>query len=56
MHICFYEISFVNFAHGTTTCILLTKQGTQYTFSSIEREENGKLFDFVNAKKLIKNQ
>ncbi|KAG5263512.1 hypothetical protein AALO_G00265640 [Alosa alosa] len=31
--------------------------GTQYTFSSIEREEYGKLFDFVNAKKLnIKNR
>uniref|UniRef100_A0A8D2BFV5 FACT complex subunit SSRP1 n=1 Tax=Sciurus vulgaris TaxID=55149 RepID=A0A8D2BFV5_SCIVU len=27
-----------------------TKQGTQYTFSSIEREEYGKLFDFVRLK------
>ena len=62
MHTCFDEISFVNFAHGTTTTHsfdfeIETKQGTQYTFSSIEREEYGKLFDFVNAKKLsIKNQ
>ena len=33
-----------------------TTQGTQYTFSSIERED-GKLFDFVSAKKLnIKNR
>ena len=62
MHTCFDEISFVNFAHGTTTTHsfdfeIETKQGTQYTFSSIEREEYGKLFDFVNAEKLsIKNR
>ncbi|XP_010840531.1 PREDICTED: FACT complex subunit SSRP1-like [Bison bison bison] len=62
MHTCFDEISFVNFARGTTTTRsfdfeIETKQGTQYTFSSIEREEYGKLFDFVNAKKLnIKNR
>ncbi|XP_008942733.1 PREDICTED: FACT complex subunit SSRP1, partial [Merops nubicus] len=61
-HIRFDEISFVNFARGTTTTRsfdfeIETKQGTQYTFSSIEREEYGKLFDFVNAKKLnIKNR
>ena len=44
MHIRFDEISFVNFARGTTTTRsfdfeIETKQGTQYTFSSIEREE-----------------
>nr|XP_033776569.1 FACT complex subunit SSRP1 isoform X2 [Geotrypetes seraphini] len=62
VHIRFDEISFVNFARGTTTTRsfdfeIETKQGSQYTFSSIEREEYGKLFDFVNAKKLnIKNR
>ncbi|KAF4008691.1 hypothetical protein G4228_020478, partial [Cervus hanglu yarkandensis] len=62
VHIRFDEISFVNFARGTTTTRsfdfeIETKQGTQYTFSSIEREEYGELFDFVNAKKLnIKNR
>ncbi|XP_066467515.1 FACT complex subunit SSRP1 [Tiliqua scincoides] len=62
VHIRFDEIAFVNFARGTTTTRsfdfeIETKQGTQYTFSSIEREEYGKLFDFVNAKKLnIKNR
>ena len=62
VHIRFDEISLVNFARGTTTTRsfdfeIETKQGTQYTFSSIEREEYGKLFDFVNAKKLnIKNR
>ncbi|KAL0974201.1 hypothetical protein UPYG_G00217030 [Umbra pygmaea] len=49
-------------AQGTTTTRsfdfeIETKQGNQFTFSSIEREEYGKLFDFVNAKKLnIKNR
>ncbi|XP_031443350.1 FACT complex subunit SSRP1-like [Clupea harengus] len=62
VHLRFEEISCVNFARGTTTTRsfdfeIETKQGTQYTFSSIEREEYGKLFDFVNAKKLnIKNR
>ncbi|NWU86227.1 SSRP1 protein, partial [Onychorhynchus coronatus] len=62
VHIRFDEISFPPFARGTTTTRsfppeIETKQGTQYTFSSIEREEYGKLFDFVNAKKLnIKNR
>ncbi|XP_063046680.1 FACT complex subunit SSRP1a [Engraulis encrasicolus] len=62
VHLRFEEISNVNFARGTTTTRsfdfeIETKQGTQYTFSSIEREEYGKLFDFVNAKKLnIKNR
>ncbi|XP_074504855.1 FACT complex subunit SSRP1a [Sebastes fasciatus] len=62
VHLRFEEISNVNFARGTTTTRsfdfeIETKQGNQYTFSSIEREEYGKLFDFVNAKKLnIKNR
>ncbi|KAM4808926.1 FACT complex subunit SSRP1 [Rhinophrynus dorsalis] len=62
VHIRFDEINCVNFARGTTTTRsfdfeIETKQGSQYTFSSIEREEYGKLFDFVNAKKLnIKNR
>ncbi|XP_028824161.1 FACT complex subunit SSRP1a isoform X1 [Denticeps clupeoides] len=62
VHLRFEEISCVNFARGTTTTRsfdfeIETKQGSQYTFSSIEREEYGKLFDFVNAKKLtIKNR
>ncbi|XP_075959265.1 FACT complex subunit SSRP1a [Anarhichas minor] len=62
VHLRFEEISSVNFARGTTTTRsfdfeIETKQGNQYTFSSIEREEYGKLFDFVNTKKLnIKNR
>lgn len=45
VHIRFDEISFVNFARGTTTTRsfdfeIETKQGTQYTFSSIERWVN----------------
>uniref|UniRef100_A0A6I8Q3F5 FACT complex subunit SSRP1 n=1 Tax=Xenopus tropicalis TaxID=8364 RepID=A0A6I8Q3F5_XENTR len=62
VHIRFDEVNCVNFARGTTTTRsfdfeIETKQGSQYTFSSIEREEYGKLFDFVNAKKLsIKNR
>ncbi|XP_053548252.1 FACT complex subunit SSRP1 [Bombina bombina] len=62
VHVRFDEINCVNFARGTTTTRsfdfeIETKQGSQYTFSSIEREEYGKLFDFVNAKKLnIKNR
>uniref|UniRef100_A0A8C9U402 FACT complex subunit SSRP1 n=1 Tax=Scleropages formosus TaxID=113540 RepID=A0A8C9U402_SCLFO len=62
VHLRFEEISCVNFARGTTTTRsfdfeIETKQGSQYTFSSIEREEYGKLFDFVSAKKLnIKNR
>ncbi|XP_053735904.1 FACT complex subunit SSRP1a isoform X1 [Synchiropus splendidus] len=62
VHLRFEEISYVNFARGNTTTRsfdfeIETKQGNQYTFSSIEREEYDKLFDFVNAKKLnIKNR
>lgn len=48
VHIRFDEISFVNFARGTTTTRsfdfeIETKQGTQYTFSSIERWARGRL-------------
>ncbi|XP_063075712.1 FACT complex subunit SSRP1 [Engraulis encrasicolus] len=62
VHLRFEEISSVNFARGTTTTRsfdfeIETKQGGQYTFSSIEREEYGKLFDFVTSKKLtVKNR
>ncbi|XP_068111683.1 FACT complex subunit SSRP1 [Hyperolius riggenbachi] len=62
VHVRFDEVQCVNFARGTTTTRsfdfeIETKQGAQYTFSSIEREEYGKLFDFVSAKKLnIKNR
>ncbi|KAL1023590.1 hypothetical protein UPYG_G00043250 [Umbra pygmaea] len=62
VHLRFEEVSCVNFARGTTTTRsfdfeIETKQGNQFTFSSIEREEYGKLFDFVTAKKLsIKNR
>uniref|UniRef100_A0A6Q2XBQ7 FACT complex subunit SSRP1 n=1 Tax=Esox lucius TaxID=8010 RepID=A0A6Q2XBQ7_ESOLU len=62
VHLRFEEVSCVNFARGTTTTRsfdfeIKTKQGNQFTFSSIEREEYGKLFDFVTAKKLsIKNR
>uniref|UniRef100_UPI00358EAF68 FACT complex subunit SSRP1 isoform X1 n=2 Tax=Myxine glutinosa TaxID=7769 RepID=UPI00358EAF68 len=62
VHVRFDEIAFVNFARGTTTTRsfdfeIETKQGNVFTFSSIEREEYGHLFDFVNNKKLnIKNR
>ncbi|KAM4032902.1 FACT complex subunit SSRP1 [Anomaloglossus baeobatrachus] len=62
VHVRFDEVNSVNFARGTTTTRsfdfeIETKQGSQYTFSNIEREEYGKLFDFVNSKKLnLKNR
>ncbi|XP_075698319.1 FACT complex subunit SSRP1 [Rhinoderma darwinii] len=62
VHVRFDEVNCVNFARGTTTTRsfdfeIETKQRSQYTFSNIEREEYGKLFDFVNGKKLnIKNR
>lgn len=45
MHISFNEISFVSFACGNTSTRSFdfeidTKQGTQDTFSSIERDES----------------
>lgn len=57
MHIRF-SIQFVNFAHGIATTHsfdleIETKQGSQYTFSSTEREEYGKLFHFSQCRKLI---
>ncbi|KAK3580815.1 hypothetical protein CHS0354_025160 [Potamilus streckersoni] len=61
VHIRFDEISTVNFARsaGSTRSFdfdVETKTGTVYTFSSIEKDEYGKLFDFVSGKKLrVKN-
>lgn len=56
MHIHF-DIHFVNIARGTATTRsfdfeIETKQGSQYTFSSTEREEYG-IFDFCQYRKLI---
>ncbi|XP_058803231.1 FACT complex subunit Ssrp1 [Phymastichus coffea] len=62
IHIRFEEISSVNFARGggSTRSFdfeIELKNGTQHTFSSIEKEEYGKLFDFINNKKLhVKNR
>ncbi|KAJ8680531.1 hypothetical protein QAD02_016318 [Eretmocerus hayati] len=62
IHIRFEEISSVNFARGGGSTrsfdfeIELTS-GVLHTFSSIEKEEYGKLYDFINAKKLrVKNR
>ncbi|XP_032236023.2 FACT complex subunit SSRP1 isoform X2 [Nematostella vectensis] len=64
VHVRFDEISAVNFArvagaggHSRSFDFeLQTKNGTTIVFSSIEREEYGRLFDFVRDKKLrIKN-
>lgn len=64
VHIRFDEISSVNFARvagggGSSRSFdfeVETKSGTTYVFSSIEKEEYGKLFDFVSGKHLrIKN-
>ncbi|XP_013787241.2 FACT complex subunit Ssrp1-like [Limulus polyphemus] len=62
VHIRFDEIANVNFARsgGSTRSFdfeVETKNGVVHTFSSIEKEEYGKLFDFVDNKKLrIKNR
>lgn len=62
MHIRFEEISTVNFARsdGSTRSFDLeieTKAGTTHTFISIEKEEYGRLYDYVTRKKLrIRNQ
>ncbi|XP_019616304.1 PREDICTED: FACT complex subunit SSRP1-like [Branchiostoma belcheri] len=62
IHLRFDEISCVNFARGvasnrTFDFEIETKSGTTYTFSSIEKEEYGKLFDFTTNKKLrVKNR
>lgn len=62
VHIRFEEIAFVNFARsgGSTRSFdfeIETKNGLNHNFSSIEKEEYGRLYDFVNSKKLrIKNK
>ncbi|CRK91647.1 CLUMA_CG005297, isoform A [Clunio marinus] len=61
MHIRFEEIACVNFARGggSTKSFdfeIELKSGTQHTFSSIEKEEYAKLYDFIVSKKItIKN-
>ncbi|XP_064613506.1 FACT complex subunit SSRP1-like isoform X2 [Liolophura sinensis] len=61
MHIRFDEIAAVNFARsaGSTRSFdfdVETKSGTVYTFVGIEKDEYGKLYDFVSQKKLrVKN-
>ncbi|XP_063709713.1 FACT complex subunit Ssrp1 [Culicoides brevitarsis] len=61
IHIRFEEIASVNFARsgGSTRSFdfeIELKSGNVYTFSSIEKEEYGKLYDFISSKKLaIKN-
>uniref|UniRef100_A0A131Z369 FACT complex subunit SSRP1 n=1 Tax=Rhipicephalus appendiculatus TaxID=34631 RepID=A0A131Z369_RHIAP len=62
VHIRFDEISCVNFARsgGSTRSFdfeVEAKSGLVHTFSSIEKEEYGRLFDYVSEKKLrIKNR
>lgn len=62
IHIRFEEIASVNFARGGGSTRSFDfevelKSGTVHTFSSIEKEEYGKLFDFITSKKLnIKNR
>ncbi|KAK9512299.1 hypothetical protein O3M35_000757 [Rhynocoris fuscipes] len=62
LHIRFEEISSVNFARsgGSTRSFdfeIELKSGVVHTFSSIEKEEYGKLFDFITSKKLrVKNK
>nr|XP_022917432.1 FACT complex subunit Ssrp1 [Onthophagus taurus] len=62
LHIRFEEIATVNFARsgGSTRSFdfeIELKSGTNHTFSSIEKEEYGKLFDFITSKKLhVKNR
>ncbi|XP_065226212.1 FACT complex subunit Ssrp1 [Planococcus citri] len=62
IHIRFEEIASVNFARsgGSTRSFdfeIELKNGVVNTFSSIEKEEYGKLYDFINAKNLrVKNR
>lgn len=62
IHIRFEEIASVNFARsgGSTRSFdfeIELKNGVVHTFSSIEKEEYGKLYDFINSKKLhMKNK
>ncbi|XP_033747604.1 FACT complex subunit SSRP1-like [Pecten maximus] len=61
MHIRFDEVSSVNFARsaGSTRSFdfdVETKSGNMHTFVGIEKDEYGKLYDFVSNKKLrVKN-
>jgi len=61
MHIRFEEIACVNFARGGGSTKSFDfevelKSGTQHTFSSIEKEEYAKLYDFIASKKItVKN-
>lgn len=61
IHIRFEEISTVNFARsgGSNRSFdfeVELRAGTVYTFSSIEKEEYNKMFDFITSKKLpVKN-
>lgn len=61
MHIRFEEIASVNFARsgGSTRSFdfeVELKSSTIHTFSSIEKEEYNKLFDFITTKKIhVKN-
>ncbi|XP_046830309.1 FACT complex subunit Ssrp1 [Vespa velutina] len=62
IHIRFEEITSVNFARGggSTRSFdfeIELNTGVVHTFSSIEKEEYGKLFDFITSKKLrVKNR
>lgn len=62
MHIRFEEVASVNFARGGGSTRSFDfevelKSGAVHTFSSIEKEEYGKLFDFITSKKLnVKNR
>lgn len=61
IHIRFEEVASVNFARsgGSTRSFdfeIALKSGNVYTFSSIEKEEYAKLYDFITSKKLnVKN-
>lgn len=61
IHIRFEEISSVNFARsgGSTRSFdfeVILKSNAVHTFSSIEKEEYNKLFDFISSKKIhVKN-
>nr|CAG4646112.1 EOG090X02Z1 [Macrothrix elegans] len=61
IHLRFDEIASVNFARGGGSTRSFdfeveTKSGVVHTFSSIEKEEYNRLFDFINGKKLrVKN-
>lgn len=62
LHIRFEEIAFVNFARSqgpgkAFDFEVELKTGTTFMFSSVGKEEYGKLFDFVTAKQLrVKNR